>query len=67
MPRPDDVRAAGGGASFVSHYDPTDHTFTFVNEDFDLALLYGESQAIRGIADKWAEAVTLGRIQPPFA
>jgi hypothetical protein len=52
---------------FVSHYDPTDRTFTFVNEDFDLALLYKESQAIRGIADKWTEAVILGRIQPPFA
>jgi len=52
---------------YVSHYDPTNSTFTFVNEEFDLRLLYQESQAIRGIADKWMEAVTLGRIQPPFA
>ena len=52
---------------FVSHYDPTDNTFTFVNKDFDLTLLYNESQAIRDIADKWTEAVILGRTQPPFA
>lgn len=54
------------GLIFVSHYDPTNSTFTFVNKDFDLSRLYHDSQVIRGIADKWVETVMLGRLQPPL-
>lgn len=51
---------------YVSHYDPTDNTFTFVNEDFDLGVLYEEAQRIKGIAGAWVEAMEAGRIKPPF-
>ena len=41
------------GMLYVSHYDPSSHTFTFVNEDFDLAALHAESRRIRSVADSW--------------
>ncbi len=52
---------------FVSHYDPTNQTFTFVNEDFDLRALFAEVQRIKGIVDDWNNKVMLGEIIPPFA
>ena len=51
---------------FVSHYDPTDSTFTFVNEDFDLGALYDEVVKIKPIADKWVKDVQFGSVVPPF-
>lgn len=42
---------------FVSHYDPSDNTFTFVNEDFDLGLMFGEVQRIKSIADNWVSSI----------
>jgi hypothetical protein len=36
---------------FVSHYDPTNNTFTFVNEDFDLGKLFTEVQKLKNITD----------------
>jgi hypothetical protein len=40
---------------FVSHYDPNTHTFTFVNEDFDLEALFFEVIEIRQKADMWVK------------
>ncbi len=51
---------------FVSHYDPTDKTFTFVNEDFDLSILYKEVERIKGIADKWISLIQFEAKKPPF-
>ena len=43
---------------FVSHYDPSDNTFTFVNEDFDLGLMLKEVRRIKELADDWVKAKT---------
>mgnify|MGYP001595643599 FL=1 len=51
---------------FVSHYDQTDQTFTFVNEDFDLAALFTEVQRIKSIADNWVNGMEIRKINPPF-
>lgn len=51
---------------YVSHYDPATSTFTFVNEDFDLNVLYQEVQRIKDIAGAWVAAMEAGRIKPPF-
>lgn len=52
---------------FVSHYDQTNQTFTFVNEDFDLGALFTEVQRIKEISDDWVNKVMFGGIVPPFA
>lgn len=52
---------------YISHYDPTDKTFTFVNEDFDLGILYNEVQGIKAIADAWVRKMQAGIIKPPFS
>lgn len=51
---------------FVSHYDPTDNTFTFVNEDFNLGVLYNEVIKIKSLADSWVKKAQSGIISPPF-
>lgn len=51
---------------YVSHYDPTSNTFTFVNEDFELGVLYEEAQRIKGIAGAWVERMESGRMKAPF-
>lgn len=51
---------------YVSHYDPANNTFTFVNEDFDLGVLYQEVQKIKAVADAWVKKVQAGIIKPPF-
>jgi hypothetical protein len=51
---------------YVSHYDPTTNTFTFVNEDCDLGILYKEAQRIKAIADAWVQKVQAGIVKPPF-
>jgi hypothetical protein len=38
---------------FVSHYDPSNNIFTFVDEDFDLGALFQEVQRIKKVADTW--------------
>src|SRR3989344_6238631 len=43
---------------FVSHYDTSDNTFTFINEDFDLGLMLEEVRRIKGLADDWVKAKT---------
>lgn len=40
---------------FVSHYDPTNDTFTFVDEDFKLGELNNELIRIKALADKWVK------------
>jgi hypothetical protein len=42
---------------FVTHYDPTDDIFTFVNKDFNLRILYEEAQRIKDIADSWIKKI----------
>jgi len=51
---------------FVSHYDPTDNTFTFVNEDFNLGVLFNEIVKIKALADDWVKKIQSGIINPPF-
>lgn len=41
------------GMVFVTHYDPSTRTFTFVNEDFDLAALDTDIRRIQTTADTW--------------
>ena len=43
---------------FVSHYDPSDNTFTFINEDFNLGLMLEEVRSIKEFADDWVKAKT---------
>lgn len=40
---------------FVSHYDPNNKNFTFVNEDFDLEALFMEVKRIKNISDVWVK------------
>lgn len=51
---------------FVSHYDPTDNTFTFVNEDFNLKNIFNETTKIKVLADDWVKKIQLGIISPPY-
>lgn len=51
---------------FVSHYDPTNHIFTFVNEDFDLGVLHNEAVRIKALADNWIKKAQSGIISPPY-
>ena len=51
---------------FVSHYDPTNDTFTFVDEDFDLGELNIEIEKINRLADEWVKKVERRVIKPPF-
>lgn len=51
---------------FVSHYDPMNETFTFVDEDFDLGELNTEIGKINHLADEWVKKVELKVIEPPF-
>jgi hypothetical protein len=41
------------GMVYISHYDPTTETFTFVDEDLELRPLYDEASRIKHIADAW--------------
>lgn len=50
---------------FVSHYDPHTHTFTFVNDDFDLLALNTEVQRIKQLADTWVKNIENGLVSPP--
>ncbi len=38
---------------FVSHYDPNNYTYTFVDEDTNLEILYQETLRIKNVAHKW--------------
>lgn len=51
---------------FVSHYDPTNDTFTFVDEDFNLGELNMEIGRINRLADEWVKKVERRLIKPPF-
>lgn len=51
---------------FVSHYDPDRKIFTFVDEDFDLSLLFVEVQRIKNIADEWFSRMEQNLIKPPY-
>ncbi len=42
---------------FVSHYDPTNNTFTFVNEDFNLEKLFIEVNIIKEKADLYIKKI----------
>jgi hypothetical protein len=52
---------------FVSHYDPTDNVFTFVNEDIKLNDLFKEVIKIKELANNWVEKIQPEIIKPPFA
>jgi hypothetical protein len=43
------------GVVFVSHYDPTSTTFTFVDEDINLRDLHTEIGEIKKVADAWVK------------
>lgn len=51
---------------FVSHYDPIDNTFTFVDEDFNLGTLFNEIVKIKALADGWVTKIQRREIFPPF-
>lgn len=51
---------------FVSHYDPRTMHFTFVNEDFDLAVLNQEVLRIKMLADQWVKKIENRVVLPPF-
>ena len=51
---------------FVSHYDPNNYTFTFIDEDFDLSALHEEVQKIKSIADNWVQKMEREVIKSPF-
>ncbi len=51
---------------FISHYDPNNQMFTFVNDDFDLGAMFFEVQRIKGAADNWVKGVKSKKINPPF-
>jgi hypothetical protein len=40
---------------FISHYDPRNTTFTFIDEDIDLSKLYADVKRIKELADKWGK------------
>lgn len=42
---------------FVSHYDPDNHTYTFVDEDTNLETLCQEALKIKNAADNWVKAL----------
>ncbi len=52
---------------FVSHYDPTDMKFTFVDEDLDLGELHQEIQTVTTTVNTWVQEVESGARKPPFA
>ncbi len=52
---------------FVSHYDPTNDTFTFVDEDFKLGKLNSELIRINSLTDEWVKKMERKIIEPPFA
>jgi len=51
---------------FVSHYDPSNKNFTFVNDDFDLEKMHDEAQRIKELANDWVNGVRQGTIVVPF-
>lgn len=54
--------AFSGSIVFISHYDPDNYTYTFVDEDFDLMSLFQEVIKIKQIADNWVK--TLRSLEP---
>jgi hypothetical protein len=42
---------------YVSHYDPNNSTYTFVDEDTNLEILYQEVLRIKNLADKWVKTL----------
>lgn len=51
---------------FVSHYDPINDVFTFVNQDIRLSELKNEVSKIKTLADNWVKSVEFGQIKPPY-
>ncbi len=54
------------GMVYVSHYDDSMQTFTFVNEDFNLGIMMSEVEKIKNIADGWLNDIRSRKINPPF-
>ena len=54
------------GLVFVSHYDPIQQVFTFINEDFDIAKIYNEVCRIKKAADDWVNGLQSGLVVPPL-
>jgi hypothetical protein len=48
----------GKNLIFISHYDPTNHVFTFVDEDFEISLLETVVKEIKERADDWVKTNT---------
>ena len=51
---------------FVSHYDPNNNTYTFVDQDINLNTLHGAVEKIKNKADEWVKLVQSGAKQRPF-
>lgn len=51
---------------FISHYDPNNNTYTFVDEDINLTILHSEVINIKKMADKWVKSMESGLLQTPF-
>lgn len=47
----------GGNMLLVSHYDPQNEVFTFVDEDLNLREMYEEVSKINKIADRWVKSL----------
>lgn len=57
---------AGENFVYVSHYDPTNGVYTFVNVDIKLENLYNEVAKIEELTDEWVKKVERGIIIPPY-
>ena len=51
---------------FVSHYDPSTNTYTFVDKDINLGILHNEVEKIKNKANNWVRLVESGVNRPPF-
>src|SRR5690606_30175802 len=53
--------------TYISHYDDGTKTFTFLNQDLDLAELFQEIEKIKDLADSWVKAMEQSKTTPPLA
>ncbi len=51
---------------YVTNFDPTTNTFTFVDKDLDLGRLFAEVENIKSVANNWVKGVESKKILPPF-
>jgi hypothetical protein len=51
---------------FIRHFDNQTHTFTLLDEDFNLVSLLEEIRIIKKKASTWVLTERMGKIHPPF-